>query len=264
MTKEWKKTKIIEWSDELNDDFGELGIDRPPLKKEYPYKRTNIINYFFSNILYYCIALPVFWLIAFFKGVKVENRKNLKMLYHGGAFIYSNHVSFLDVFKIASPVCYGKRVNILGYTDTTSMPIVRNLARALGYLPVPLAGDFENLSRLCDATKFYINKKQHILIYPEAHIWPYYTKIRNFKDTSFAYPAMFNAPVLPVTTVWRKSKISKKPKQTLIVGTPIYPNEKLSLNLNRKYLRDECYKQMVEASESRTQYEYIKYIHKES
>lgn len=260
MSKAWKKTKIIEWSDELNDDFDEIGLDRPPVKRGYPYKRINIVNNFFSDLLYYVIAIPIFWFVAFINGIKIKNKKNLKLLNGKGAFIYSNHVSFLDVCKIASPVCFGRRVNILGYSDTTSIPVVKHLARALGFLPVPLNGDYRNLSRLADATDFYVKKNQYVLIYPEAHIWPYYTKIRNFRDASFAYPAMSNAPVLPIVTVFRKAKLCKKPKQTIIVGTPIYPKAELNEKQNIKYLRDECYKQMVALSESSKQYEYIKYI----
>lgn len=260
MSKEWKKSKVVEWSDELNDDFDELNLDRPPVRRGYPYKRTNKVNNFFSDAFYYGIALPIFYLVAVFKGVKIENKKNLKLLKGSGAYIYSNHVSYFDVCKMASPVCFGRRVNILGYSDTTTIPVVKHLARALGYLPVPLQGDYRNLTRLSDATKYYYDKKQFIVIYPEAHIWPYYTKIRNFRDASFTYPVLANAPVLPITTVWRKAKIGKKPKQTIVIGTPIYPINELNINENRKYLRDECYKQMVEVSESRKQYEYIKYI----
>ena len=46
--------------------------------------------------------------------------------------------------------------------------------------------------------------KKTILIYPEAHIWPYYTKIRPFPSTSFRYPIKFNVPSFSITTTYQK------------------------------------------------------------
>ena len=172
-------------------------------------------------------------------------------------------MSFLDVFKIATPVFAWRRVNILGFSDSTSVPIVRHLTRALGYLPVPLEGDIGNMIALTQACKYYIqDKKQIVLIYPEAHIWPYYTKIRNFKDTSFSYPAMMNAPVVPIVTTWRKSKFSKKPKQTIYIGEIIYPKSGATREENKHFLYCECLKQMKYIASSVPQYEYIEYIKK--
>lgn len=263
MSREWKKTKVIYWSDELNDDFDDIGLDRPSVPKGYKYKRTNPINNFFSGILYHGIARPVLGLFCVLKGIKVKGRKNLRAIKKSGAFIYSNHVSFLDVFKIAVLTNFHHRVNILGYSDTTAVPVVKHITRALGYLPLPLDGDIANMMALTQAIKFYVkDKKQHILIYPEAHIWPTYTKIRNFKDTSFGYPAMLNAPVVPIVTTWRKALIGKGARQTIHIGKVIFPKPELSKEENKKYLHAECLKQMKEISNSVEQYEYIKYIYK--
>ena len=259
--KDWKKTKTIYWKDEVNDDFDEVGLKRPGVPENYKYKRTNFINNFFSGILYHGIAKPFIGLYCFFKGIKIKGRENIKKLGGKGAFIFSNHVAISDVFKFQAYVFFfGKRVNIIGYSDSLSMPVVRHLTRALGYLPLPLPGDVKNMIALMDSMKFYIEKKQYILIYPEAHIWPYYTKIRNFHSGSFNYPARLEAPVLPVVTTWRKSKLCKKPKQTLYILEPIYPDPEKTSAENKEYLYEETLRVMKECSESVPQYEYIKYI----
>lgn len=262
--KEWKKTKTIYWSDEVNDDFDEVGLSRPAVPEGYKYKRTNVINNFFSAIFYHGIAKPVMGFYCFIKGIKVKGRRNLKALKGQGAYIYSNHTAISDVFKFQSYVFFfGRRVNILGYSDSLTMPIVRNMERALGYLPVPLKGDVKNLIALSDACDFYIKKRQYVLIYPEAHIWPYYTKIRNFPEGSFNYPARHMSPVVPVVTTWRKPLIGKKPKQTMYIGEPIFPMEDKDANTNREYLHKATLEAMIKLSNSVGQYEYIKYIKKE-
>ena len=259
--KEWKKTKTIYWKDELHDDFDEVGLSRPEVPANYHYERVNPINRFFSGILYHGIAKPVLGLYCVFKGIKIEGRENLKQLNGRGAFLYANHVAITDVFKYQSTLFFfKKRVNIFGYPDSLSIPVVKHMVRALGYLPVPNHGDLKNLIKLTDACKFYLDKKQFLLIYPEAHIWPYYTKIRNFSSGSFVYPSKYNAPVVPIVTTWRKPKVGKKPKQTIIVCEPIFPKPELSQNENKMYLYNECLAAMKRASESREQYEYIKYI----
>lgn len=263
--KEAKKTGIIYYTDELKDDFNEVGLSRPPVPEGYKYKRTNVINNILSGILYHGIAKPVLGLFCVCHGIKVKGRKNLKLLKGKGAYIYSNHISISDVLKFQSLVFFfGRRVNILGYSDSLSMPIVRNLTRALGYLPLPLKGDLKNVIALAEAMDFYIRKKQYVLIYPEAHIWPYYTGIRNFTAGSFAYPAKSNAPVLPVVTTWRKSRFCKKPKQTLNILEPIFPLEEKNQSENKTYLHEETLKAMKEFSNSVKQYEYIKYVKKET
>lgn len=255
--------KIIYYKDELHDDFKQTSLDRPPVKENYKYKRTNPINNFFSNILYYGIAKPVFYVFNFFSGVRYHNVKNLKKLKKEGAFIYANHTTFYDMFTIQACVVRNKRTNIIGYSDTTTIPVVKNIGRALGYLPLPT--DFNNIKRLQDAMEFYIkDKKQHILIFPEAHVWPYYTKIRPFEAGSFHYPAKLNAPIIPIVTTYRKRKLFKKPGIDIRVGEPIYPKNDLSIRENKMYLRKECYNQMVEISQSVKQYEYIKYIKQEN
>ena len=259
--KEVKKTKVAYYHDELRDDFNELGLDRPKVPEGYKYKRTNPINNFFSAILYHGIAKPCIGLYCLCHGIKVKGRRNLKELHGSGAFIYSNHVSISDVFKFQAKVFFfGRRVNILGYSDTLSMPFVRNLARALGYLPLPLKGDLKNMIALGEAFDFYIKKKQYIVIYPEAHIWPYYTHVRPFRNGSFAYPAKCHAPILPVVTTWRKPLIGKVARQTVNILEPIFPREDLDENENKNYLHEECLKAMQSFADNESQYEYIKYV----
>lgn len=258
-----KKGSTIYYSDLLNDDFGEIGLERMEVPSNYKYKRTNPINNFFSNILYYVIAMPILKLVCFFSGVKVKNRKSLKLLKKSGAFIYANHTNFLDMIQYQTIVTgYMKRVNIIGYSDTLSIPIVKHLARALGYIPIPT--DFKGQAKFMDALKFYIDKNQFIVIFPEAHIWQYYTEIRPFTSASFHYPAKFMAPIIPIVTVFRRGIFkNSKPKETLVIGDPIFPNSEFNLKENKEFLREECYKQMVSISSKYEQYKYFNYIYKE-
>lgn len=255
-----KKGSTIYYSDVYNDDFSKIIEGHPKLKENYKYKRDNKFYNFFSWILYWIIAkffLPLIFFPVHF--VTIKNRKKLKTLKKSGAFIYGNHTHWYDAFQIQCKI-RRKRVNIVGYSDVTTYPIANKLVRSLGYIPLP--DTMEQIKSFNDALDFYINKKkQHVLIYPEAHIWPYYTHIRPFKSASFHYPAKLNAPVVPIVTIWRKSKLGNM-KETLIICDPIFPKKELSVKENKEYLASECYKEMVEVSNSYKQDEYYHYVYK--
>lgn len=254
--KDWEKTHVIYYKDELNDDFDEVGLERPEVPQNYRYLRRFHIS---SWLAYYLFARPILGAYCFFHGIRVVNKKHLKPLRKTGYFLYSNHVAISDVFKFSSYALW-KRVNIIGYSDALSLKAIRPFMRALGYLPIP--NDINNMKKLKEAIKDHVDRKEIILIYPEAHIWPYYTKIRNFKNVSFSYPAEYNKPVVPAVTIWR-GKPNKKPKQTIVFGQPIYPDPELTPLENRNYLHEQCLLQMKEMASKYPQVEYIKYIKKE-
>lgn len=259
--KDWEKTLTIEWSDELNDDFDEVGLERPKIPEGYVYKRgffSNLFGWLLANLF----AKPIFAIYCTFKGIRFVGRHNLKELKGKGAFLYSNHTAITDVFKFqCRPFFFRRRINILGFPDSLTIPVAKHLVKCLGLLPVPDNSDLKHMLELTETSGFYVQKKkQYVLIFPEAHIWPYYTHIRNFRSGSFIYPAKINAPVVPLVTTWRKPKIGKKPKQTVYICPPIFPKEELDVQQNKEYLYQECLRTMKEVAEGANQFEYIKYI----
>lgn len=130
----------------------------------------------------------------------------------------------------------------------------------LGAIPVP--GNKEAMKNFLDAIKKRIEKGNSITIYPEAHIWPYYTKIRPFKNVSFAYPVNLEKPVFCMTNTYQSyGRKNDKIKIVTYIDGPFYANKKLSIKEQKSELRDRVYNQMVERSKN-SNVEYIKYIKK--
>ncbi len=104
-----------------------------------------------------------------------------------------------------------------------------------------------------------INKNYSITIYPEAHIWPYYTKIRPFKAVSFKYPVKLNKPSFCITNTYQAyGKNNDKIKIVSYIDGPFFPNDKLSPKEAQQDLRDTIYNCMVNRSKN-SNIEYIKY-----
>ena len=101
-----------------------------------------------------------------------------------------------------------------------------------------------------------------VTIYPEAHIWPYYTGIRPFESKSFHFPVKHNVPIYVSTSTFQVRKEGKPPKVTVYIDGPFYPDSTLSPRDAEKKLRDTAYETMLKNSEN-SDYRFIEYIKKE-
>lgn len=261
MAKE-NKGHTFYYTDELNDDFEKVdGLKRINLPKDYKYIHKNIFFKIYAFLLFWCIAKPILHLIVFFAGIKVKGKKNTRLVKKrsGCGFIYMNHTSFWDMIITQVSVVGFRRTNIIGYTDSLTLPrFIRFLVIGLGFLPLP--SSIDDYRKFEEALKYYASKKRFTTIFPEAHVWPYYTGIRPFIATSFKYPAKLNLPAIPVTTCYSKRRFSDKPKITIYIGEPIFPKKELSINENKDYLRNECYKTMCETAKKYSTYAYYNYV----
>ena len=97
--------------------------------------------------------------------------------------------------------------------------------------------------------EYRISKNNSITIYPEAHIWPYYTKIRPFKSVSFKYPVKLDKPVFCITNTYQRRKNDKVQIVSYIDG-PFYKDDSLSPKEAQEDLRNRVYEQMVERSKN--------------
>ncbi len=249
--------KIIYYSDELNDDFGDLGIKVRPLRKKYKYVHTNIVWRFIQFIVYRIIAQPLVTLYMKFVFLhSYRNRKVLKGL-KSGAYIYSNHTNNLpDVFIPYALVWHKKNYPIAG-PALMSIKGINSLVEMLG--AIPLASDFHQMGEMRKCIFLRIKQKAFVTIYPEAHVWPYYTKIRPFRENSFHFPAEDGSPVFALTNCYKKRLLGKRPRIVTYIDGPFYPDKNLSRKENMKLLRNKCYEAMCRRAEQSSTYEYIHY-----
>ena len=154
-----------------------------------------------------------------------------------------------------------KRTYIVANQDATSIKGIRHLVKMLGCLPVP--SNIEESKKFKAAVEKLIKKKKAISIYPEAHIWPYYTHIRPFKDDSFVYPAELLAPIIVTCTTYRKRKVFKKkpPLITIHVSKPFYPKPNQTVPERKAYLRKKAYEFMRDVSFEEENVEYCEYVY---
>src|SRR5574344_1781904 len=208
--------KTIFYEDELNDEFSTAVIHAKKIDEHYKYGTLNF-NWRLSHfIIYRIIATPIAYLFLKLKyHHKIINKEVMKNYLNDSFFLYANHTNATADALIPSFVSFPNHAYVIVHPNNVSMPVLGKITPSLGALPLP--GDF-------DSTRNFINEINNrwkagspITIYPEAHIWPYYTKIRPFKDMSFRYAVQLNSPVFCFTNCYKKRKFGPGPKMVTFI-----------------------------------------------
>lgn len=255
------KRKIIYYTDELNDEFSVTQIEPRKIDGSYVYCHDSFFKKFTHFFWYRIVAMPIAHLYLFFKfHHKNVNAKILKQAKKTGYFLYGNHTQDIGDAFIPNTLNVMKDKYIIVHPNNVSIKGIGDVANSLGALPLP--DDREAYANFLKAVERRIKEKKAVVIYPEAHIWPYYTGIRPFTDASFHYPIKLGVPVFCFTNTYQKSKFSREPKIVTYVEGPFYPNKDLPLKEQRKDLRDRVYAAMKKNSE-RSTVEVIKYVKKD-
>jgi len=259
-----RKNEIIYYKDELNDDFARNKIKTAKLPDDFAYVNKNIFFVFFGFFFYHFFARPlIFIFIKFNYLARLKNRKVLRAVRGKGYFIYGNHTSdLLDAFR---PNTLGliRKNYIAANPDAFSIKGIKTIVAMLGAIPT-IDNDFRHHAKLLSAIEYRIKQKSTVTIYPERHIWPYYTGIRPFTCASFHFPVKLDTPVVALTTTYHKRryllKWMKKPRVVHYLDGPFYPDSSLSIPAAKQQIRNKVYEAMLKRATAVEQYEYIKYV----
>lgn len=246
-----QKQKTIYYQDELNDEFAGDHIEAKKIDGAYRYIRTSVGAKLTHVFWYHVIAIPLakaYMRVHFHH--RIENKDVLKKAGGRGFYMYGNHTHPLGDAVIPTLVNRPVDVATIVHPNNVSMPFLGRITPSLGALPLP--DDREAMKHFLEALDSRLAKKECIMIYPEAHIWPYYTKIRPFRDSSFRYPVQAHAPVYCLTNTYQKGKNSRVPQIVTYVDGPFYANEELPAKEQKRMLRDRVYNTMCERAKNNT------------
>lgn len=261
-----KAQRVIYYSDEKNDEFSSAKIRAKCIDGKYVYMRDGFFGKIAHWFWYRVVATPLAFLYMKLKfRHKIVGKSVLKSYKKSGYFIFGNHTQEVADALIPSFVCMPKTVYVIVHPNNVSMPFLGRLTPYMGALPLP--DDREATSNFVEAVKTR-SENDVVCIYPEAHIWPYYTKIRPFSDTSFRYPIKYDKPVFCFTNTYQAKKKDKNGEKTgkvkivTYVDGPFFADKDKPLSEQKKELRDKVYNAMLLRAEN-SNAEVIKYVKKE-
>lgn len=196
------------------------------IDEDYDFIPSSIIFKIVSRLLY-SIACPILYIYAkIFCGLKINGLENLRKT-KGAKITVSNHVHFLDcafvsISNFPSPIYFPTIESNFG------IPIINVIIKLLNALPIPTK--IESKKKFRESIDKLLKDEKTIHFYPEASLWPYYDKIRNFKNGAFIFATNNNVPIIPMVYTYRKPSnlmkyIKIKPYITLNILEPVYPND---------------------------------------
>ncbi len=218
--------------------------------------------------VYSAILFRIFWIFGqwyerWYWQAKFYGREKLKEARGKGYLIYANHTNpFHDVFGPA--VAADRRIFTIISPVNLKIPGIGKILPYIGGLPLGKTRD-EKLA-FNNAVDKRLKQKKVLVIYPEAHVWPYYTGIRKFPagGKSFKYAVRNNLPIFTMTTTYHKRTKRKKgdlPRMEVYLDGPFYADWEGSMEERQDVLAKKAYDSMVKYSKKST-YEYFKYVRK--
>ncbi len=255
------KRKVIYYADELHDEFSTFQTTPPKIDASYDYERRSPVKRFLRFFLYRIVMYPV---VVFYGRVifrqKIVGKEKLKPFSHMGYFLYGNHTQPLGDALLETRLPWPKSTYVIVHPNNLKVPVLGRWTPALGGLPLP--DGIKAYRNFLAAIKNRIAEGHPVVIYPEAHIWPYYTKIRPFPDTSFAYPVECGVPSFCFVNTYHKSRFLKRPKMITYIDGPFFPPEEGETKTKKKALRDAVYSRMTELA-GHSDVEVIRYVKRE-
>lgn len=253
-----KQPKTIWYSDPLNDDFAGTDIKTQTIPSDFPFVDDRPLYKLAAAIVYEGVVRPL--VTAFIKlryRQRFVGREKLRSR-GGGAFVFANHTMTAGDAFIPNMLDFRRKNYIVTGPDAVSIRGVRTLVRVLG--AIPLASTANGMAKFVTALERRCGEGATVTVYPEAHIWPYYTGIRPFRPTSFRYPVRLGAPVFALTNVFHKKRfsLSRIPRVVSYIDGPFFPDPELPERQAAQDLRDRVYAQMLERA-ALSDYEYIRY-----
>lgn len=237
------------------DDFVTTRDQDLRLPEDYEWIRRDARSRVLSALSYGTALLLSSFGCRLFLRVRFKNRAALKKA-PDGAFIYGNHTQPVgDVFQPAL-ASFPRRIYTVVSPANLAIPVIGRILPYLGALPIP--DTLSGMKKFNEAVAARSAEKKNIVIYPEAHVWEYYTGIRPFADSSFTFPARLGKPVFAMTVTYKRRRFGKKPAAVIYTDGPFYPDTELPLRERTKALHDAVYDAMTARSRE-SDCEYIVY-----
>ncbi len=249
----------VKFYTDYTNDFVESRQQDTSLPEDFTWEHKNIFYRMASQILYGIIIVVSFFYTRCYLHMTIVNKGILKQCPDSGCFLFGNHTQPVgDAFspvRCASP----KRIYTIMGTANLGIPVLGKFLPLIGGIVIP--DSFEGMKEFMRVLKSRAEHGSCIVVYPEAHVWPWCSFVRPFPDTAFRYPVTFNVPSFCMTTTYQERKPGKKPRATVYLDGPFYPDTEVGKKQAQQKLHDTIYDCMQKRSEN-SSYEYIKYLRK--
>lgn len=248
----------VRYYESFSQDFEFTKNQNYTIPKDYKWIRTDIASRILSAVIYGLALIIGHFYCRLYLHLKIHGKNKLKSV-NGGYFMYGNHTQpFGDIF-IPALCAFPKRIYTVVSEANYGIPIIGHILPFLGALPITEA--LHGIRSFGSAVENRLKASHPVVIYPEAHVWKYYSGVRPFPTASFKYPVKYEAPSFSFTAVYKKSKLFRRPLCEVFIDGPFYP-EGNTVKEKAAALHKKIHTAMCKRCESGN-YSYIEYIKRE-
>ena len=215
------------------------------IDENYEFINNGILFKTISALLY-IVVLPLLWgYNKVMYNFKIYGRKNLINI-KTGKITVSNHVHPMDcTMNAIANAPYKMYFPTL--KSNFEIPVIRHIIKLLHAFPIP--DGISNKGKFFDTINEILENNETVHFYPEASLWPYYKKLRKFKNGAFKIAVEKSIPIVPMVYKFVKPYgirryIKKKPFIELHILPAVYPDSSLNKKEATNKLKEEVYSKM--------------------
>ncbi len=252
------KQKITYYENE-NTDFFHLESEKV-IDGSYKYDRRGFFGRILYFICYRMLATPAAYIYTKIRfREKFIGKRALRAYKKQGYIIVANHTQpIADAFS-PNVLTFPKQNSLIINKDNLSLPVLGKTLPYLGGIPLP--DDIKATRNFLTSIKTRLDRGEAITVYPEAHVWPFYTGIRPFRKECFDIPVRFGVPVFTATRIYKKSRIGYR--CLIYIDGPFQPDTEIPKRDAIGALADTV-SDFMKSRAALSDIEVIKYIKKDS
>jgi 1-acyl-sn-glycerol-3-phosphate acyltransferase len=203
------KEKIFYYESE-STDFLKMGEGTPSIDGNYEYIKRGLFDKVRYFVYYRLIATPVAFLYTKLRfGERYVGRGKIRAyLRHAnrtgssGAFLVGNHTQPVADAFTPNMLSYPTRNYTVIHPSNLNMPVLGGALVYLGGLPTPTS--LKGARGFSLAVEECIKDGKAVTLYPEAHVWPFFTGVRHIEPEALRLAARLGAGVFTFTRVYRR------------------------------------------------------------
>lgn len=251
------RAKVVHSFESYADDFVVTKDQSRSVPEAYRWIRSDAPHRAASAALYAAgLAFAAVYTRAVLH-VRVEDARTERPICGKGCVLMCNHTQPVGDAFLPARALFPQRVYVVASSANLGIPVLGKLLPALGILPIP--DRRADMRAFKDAVSARLRQGCCVVVYPEAHVWPYYTGVRPFPATSFAFAVDADVPVCSLTLTYQEPhRAGGRPRATAYLDGPFYPRA----DLGRRRAREELCSRVRACMEQRSQksvYEHIRY-----
>lgn len=207
----------------FSDDF--VGsTKKSAVPEDYKYIRTSFFFRAKSFVLYRLVATPIAFIYSkLFMRERIIGKKRLRSF--KSYVLIGNHTQKIADAFTPSVISFPKKTHVIVHADNVTLPVLKRLTPALGAMPLP--SGIKSARAFLKATEQHLTNGEVITVYPEAHVWSYYTGLRPFTKGALDIAVRQGIPVFSFTRVYKKSRVFGFRCEIYVDG-PFFPSRELS------------------------------------